>query len=100
MLDILDICDLIVCWDGLTSHLHVLGHDEFGRLMKVLVPVKLLNILQVVVACSVVVVLVLPYLELGRPIQSDALDTNFNMRVKSQLHSNTSTILISCLCRS
>jgi hypothetical protein len=77
MLDILDICDLIVCWDGLTSHLHVLGHDEFGRLMKVLVPVKLLNILQVVVACSVVVVLVLPYPELGRPMQSDALDTNF-----------------------
>ena len=77
MLDILDICDLIVCWDGLTSHLHVLGHDEFGRLMKVLVPVKLLNLLQVVVACSVVVVLVLPYPELGRPMQSDALDTNF-----------------------
>jgi hypothetical protein len=67
MLDFLDICDLIVCRDGLTWHLHVLGHDEFGRLMKVLVPVTLLNILQVVVACSVFVVLVLPYLELGRP---------------------------------
>ena len=84
MLDILDICDLIVCWDGLTSHLHVLGHDQFRRLMKVLVPVTLLNILQVVVACGVVVVLILPCLELGRPMQSDTLDTNFNTRVKSQ----------------
>ena len=52
MLDFLDICDLIVCWDRLASHLHVLSHDEFGRLMKVLVPVTLLNILEVVI-CSV-----------------------------------------------
>jgi hypothetical protein len=34
--------------------------------MEFLVRVTLLNILQVVAACSVVVVLVLPYLELGR----------------------------------
>jgi hypothetical protein len=76
-------CDLIVCWDRLTSHLHVLAHDEFHRLTKVLAPVTLLNILQVVVACSVVAVHVLQYLELGRPMRSDTLNINFKfMRVK------------------
>jgi len=39
----LDICDLIICWDRLTLHFHVLGHDEFGRLIKYLVPVTPFN---------------------------------------------------------
>ena len=82
MLDFLDIWDLIVCWDRLASHLHVLSHDEFGRLMKVLVPVTLLNILEVIIG-SVFILLVLPCLELGRLMQSDILDPIFNMHVKS-----------------